>query len=108
MQSNYTQLSGEAQVKQKAFSRPMGNDISARQVLSQRIALSLDDLYFLKLKVWIFFFDSHFFFENVCFFALWVWYKAIISSVAARLHAQWKPFQTPSFVLFFTLVFFSG
>lgn len=55
VQSNYTQLSGEAQGKQKAFSRPVGNDISARQVLSQRIALSLDDLYFLKLKVWIFF-----------------------------------------------------
>lgn len=68
MQSNYTQLSGEAQLKQKAFGRPMGNDISARQMLSHRIALSLADLYFLKLRLEFFFFDSNFFFENVCFF----------------------------------------
>lgn len=37
--------------KAKAFSRPVCNDISARQMLSHRTALSLDELYFLKLKV---------------------------------------------------------
>lgn len=54
--------------KQKAFSRPTCNDISARQMLSRRTALSLDDFYILKLKVWIFLFDSDFFFANVGLF----------------------------------------
>ena len=45
----------------------MGNDISARQMLSQRITLSLDNLCFLKLKVWKFFLWLQFLFWKCVF-----------------------------------------
>lgn len=97
--------------KQKASSCPMCADISVRQMLSRRIALSSDDLYFLKLKVW----NLLLWFQLLLckcvgfFFSL-----SLCTSVTkppsdpsgwARLHGLWMLLSTLSFVLCFTLGF---